>query len=103
MLSHSDPQPLQPQARPTLTLKRSTLPAAAPMVDMPVTAADSEPEPVPDGTTVSFCNWRVGAKRPTRRYLTAEAALAEAHRLRTLFPDAKILTFRLELVGEDRP
>lgn len=87
--------------RLTLTLKRKSaeaITAVEPATDKPVRAGD--PEPVPDDAAVSFCNWRVGHKRPTRRYLTAEAAFTEARRLRASFPGAEIRTFRLQRIEE---
>lgn len=79
--------------RPTLTLKRK--PAAM--------AETLAPYPVPLDAEVSFVNWRRGHKRPTRRYLTAKAAFAEARRLQALEPEAVFFTYRLTLIREVGP
>ena len=80
-----------PATRPVLSLKRNTAPAPA--------AQAPALEWVADDAEVSFVNWRVGHRRPTRRYLSAAEALAEARRLRAA-TGAVIQTYRLELLSE---
>lgn len=87
--------------RATLTL-RGVVPRA---VQRPKAAPVSPPPPPPDDVppdaTLSFCNWRVNFRRPTRRYLTRETALAEARRLRAENQGAIIHTYELRLITED--
>jgi len=91
-----------PPTQRTLTLRgvvpkaiRRPAPAAKP-------AAPALPD-VPADALLSFVNWRVGFRRPTRRYLSRETALGEAQRLRAENPGAVIHTYALALISEDAP
>lgn len=82
--------------RPTLTLKsKAPIAVAAPQA-APIESVQLDAE-------VSYLNWKVGNRRPSRRYLTAEAALAEARRLKGLDPNATIYAYRVTLVREVAP
>lgn len=75
-------------ARPLLGLRKPPEPEAP----------EAAP-PVPVDAPVSFVNWRVGSRRPSRRYFTAEEAMQEAQRIRSENPGATVQTYRLELLG----
>lgn len=89
----------------TLTLRGVNPSAVRPPKAPPAKPVTSPPPPrhddVPDDAPLSHVNWRVGFRRPTRRYLTREAALAEARRLRESEPGAVIYTYELRLISED--
>ncbi len=77
-------------ARPVLGLRKAPEPESAEAVQR-----------VPVDAPVSFLNWRVGSRRPSRRYLTAEEAFTEAKRIREASPGATVQTYRLELLGSN--
>lgn len=108
-MKHTPPAP----TRATLTVRgvvpRAVQPPKAPPAKpaAPAVPAGTLPPPppddVPNDAPLSWCNWYVGRRRPSRRYLTREQALAEARRLRAENPGARVLTFELRLVTEDAP
>lgn len=94
--------------RATLSLRgvapHAVQPSKAPPA--PAVPAGTPPPPrddVPDDAPVSFVNWRAGFRRPTRRYLTRETALAEARRLRESESGAVVHTYELRIITEDAP
>ena len=108
-MSNNSKSPALPQ-RPTLGL-RGIAPKAIRRLRAPPVAQDAPARPappppaddVPRDAPVSFCNWYVGRRRPSRRYLTEQKALAEARRLRAENPGAMVHTYRLELITEPVP
>lgn len=89
-----------PAARKTLTLRKPAPPDQPAAPSPPTAATEPKPEPIPLDSPVAFVNWRRGCKRPTFRFSTPEGAFAEARRLRALFPNDDIFTFRLERIEE---
>lgn len=100
-----------PPQRPTLGLRgvapKAIRPPKSPVAPAVPVGTQQRSAPVlpevPNDAPVSFVNWRVGFRRPTCRYLSREAALREARRLRESAPGAVVHTYRLELITEDAP
>lgn len=98
-----------PAQRPTLGLRgvapRAIQPPKTPSPVAPAKSAAPAPpaDDVPVDALISYCCWYVGRRRPSRRYLNRETALAEARRLCAENPGAVVHTYRLELIAEDAP
>lgn len=92
-----------PPTQRTLTLRGVVAKAIRPPKAAPAKPSAPALPDVPDDALLSFVNWRVGFRRPTRRYLSRETALSEAQRLRDDNPGAVIHTYALALITEDAP
>ena len=92
-----------PPTQRTLTLRGVVPKAIRPPKAAPAKPAAPALPDVPNNAPLSYCNWREGFRRPTRRYLTRETALIEARRLCAENPGAVVHTYELRLITEDAP
>lgn len=84
-------------ARPVIRLRQKAVRAAATALP----AASQLPAPVPEPSLRFWILWSPGARRPTRRHPTLEAALAESKRLAAKFPDRAFPVFQCQLVERE--
>jgi len=83
-------------ARPVIRLREKAVQAAAAALP-----TGSAPAPVPEPSLRFWILWSPGARRPTRRHPTLEAALAESKRLAAKFPDRAFPVFQCQLVERE--